>query len=98
MVGRRLSGIRASETALAILVHLLRASRRVLGRVEEEGVLGAPRQLDLLAGGEEAGPAGVLREHLELLAPRHPPEVLGADPDEADVADHTARDRVAGRV
>src|SRR3954462_5953455 len=88
----------AVPEALAIRVHLLSAGRGVLGGVEEEGVLRPPGELDLLAGLEQPGPPGVLREHLQLLPPRHPHEVLGADADEADVGDDATGDRVAGRV
>src|SRR3954469_10966112 len=80
------------------LVVDLRTGRRVLRMVEQERVLGTPRQLDLVVYPEQAAATGVLLEDLELLAPRHPDEVLGADADEADVGDHAARDGVAGCV
>src|SRR3954467_2248855 len=88
----------AVPEALAIRVHLLCAGRGVLGGVEEEGVLRPPGELDLLAGLEQPVPAGVLREHLQLLAPGHPDEVLGADAEEAHVGHHTAWDGVARSV
>ncbi len=66
--------------------------------VEEERVLRPPGQLDLLAGPEQPSPAGVLLEHLELLAPRHPHEVLRAHADEADVGHDPAGHGVAGCV
>src|SRR4051812_18994683 len=88
----------AVPAALTIRVHLLRAGRGVLRCVEEEGVLGAPRELDLLTGGEQPGPARVLGEDLQLLTPGHPHEVLRADTDEAHVADHAAGNGVARGV
>src|SRR4051794_31452829 len=88
----------AVPAALTIRVHPLRAGRGVLRCVEEEGVLGAPGDLDLLPGGEHPGPAGVLGEDLQLLAPGHAHEVLGAHTDEAHVADDAAGDGVARRV
>src|SRR5262245_33495087 len=80
------------------LVVDLRAGSGVLRMVEQERVLRAPGELDPVTGAEQPPAPGVLLEHLELLAPRHPHEVLGADADEADVADDATRDGVARRV
>ena len=43
---------------LAIGVHALGAGGGVLRGIEEERVLGPPRELDLVAGVEDPGPAG----------------------------------------
>src|SRR3954468_16380553 len=80
------------------LVFRLRSGGGVLRMIEQERVLRAPGQLDIVADPEQPATAGVLLEDLELLAPRHAHEVLRAHPDEADVADDAARDRVAGCV
>ena len=77
------------------LVVDLRAGRCVLGVIEQERVLRAPGQLDLVAVAEQATAAGVLLEDLELLAPGHPDEVLRADPGEAGVGDDAAADQDA---
>ena len=75
---------------------MLDAGVGVLAGVEGERVRGVPVQVDLASPGrEQAAGADVLREDHQLLAPRHPHEVLRADPDEADVGDDAAREGVA---
>ena len=66
----------------------------VLVGVQQERVVGGPPQVHRLPRAERVVRTAVLLEHRELLAPRHPDEVLGADADEADVADDTAGEHV----
>ena len=75
-----------------------RAGRGVLRGVEEERVRRSPVRARPRRRGEEPACGRCSARRPELLAPRHPDEVLGADADEADVGDHAARERVAGRV
>src|SRR6478672_6340954 len=79
-------------------VAALGAGGGVLAVVEQEGVLGPPRQLDLVPRAEQPAPSGVLLEDLELLPPRQPDEVLRADAVEADIGHDATGDGVAGRV
>src|SRR4051794_40747870 len=58
----------------------------VLRGVERETVVGGPGDPDLLAGTPRSR-AVVLLDRADLLAPGHPDEVLGRDPDERLVGD-----------
>ena len=70
----------------------------VLVGVEEERVPRRPLQGDPVADLEAVTGAGVLLEHGQLLVPRHPHEVLRADPDEAHVGHHATGQDVVARA
>ena len=81
--GRLAAALTASST--------LGPGRGVLAGVEQERVVGLQCRSTLSPTAEPLPRAGVLLEDRQLLAPRHPHEVLRAHPDEADVGDHARR-------